>query len=69
MKRISAGRIILGVIVFLVLIQVIQPSRTNPPVVASRSLESHVDVPPRSSIGAQALLLRLPFQCNGVAVV
>ncbi len=65
MKRVSAGRIVLGVIVFLILIQVIQPSRTNPPVVASRSLESHVDVPPE----VQSVLKRSCYDCHSNATV
>ena len=65
MKRISAGRIVVGVIAFLILIQVIQPSRTNPPVVASRSLESHVDVPPE----VQSVLKRSCYDCHSNATV
>ncbi len=65
MKRVSAGRIIVGVIVFFILIQVIRPSRTNPPVVASRTLESHVDVPPE----IQSVLKRSCYDCHSNATV
>ena len=65
MKRVSAGRIVIGVIAFLILIQFIQPSRTNPTVVASRSLESHVDVPPE----VQSVLKRSCYDCHSNATV
>jgi len=65
MKRVSAGRIVIGVIAFLILIQFIQPNRTNPTVVASRSLESHVDVPPE----VQSVLKRSCYDCHSNATV
>jgi hypothetical protein len=36
---------IIGLIAVLILIQLIRPSRTNPPVIPSQSLEAHVEVP------------------------
>jgi hypothetical protein len=38
-------RVVLALIVLLVLAQLVQPKRTNPPVVPSRSLEAHVQIP------------------------
>jgi hypothetical protein len=65
MKRFSAKRIIFGLIALLILIQVIQPSRTNPPVVSSRSLEAHVEVPPE----VQSVLKRSCYDCHSNATV
>src|ERR1700685_1628432 len=65
MKRVSVKWIVPGSIAFLILIQIIQPSRTNPPVVASRSLESHVDVPPE----VQSVLKRSCYDCHSNATV
>jgi hypothetical protein len=47
MKRVSATKIILGIIALFIVIQTIRLSRTNPPVIPSRSLEAHVEVPPQ----------------------
>jgi hypothetical protein len=65
MKRVPAKWIFLGGLAFLILIQIIQPSRTNPPVIASRSLQAHVDVPPN----VQAVLKRSCFDCHSNATV
>jgi Haem-binding domain len=65
MKRVPAKWIILGSIAFLILIQIIQPSRTNPPAVASRSLEAHVDVPPE----VQTVLKRSCYNCHSGATI
>jgi Haem-binding domain len=46
MKRVSATKIILGILALLIVIQAIRLSRTNPPVIPSRTLEAHVEVPP-----------------------
>jgi hypothetical protein len=35
-----------ALVIFLIAIEIFQPRRTNPPVVPSRSLQSHVNVPP-----------------------
>jgi hypothetical protein len=65
MKRVPAKWIVLGGIAFLVLIQLIQPSRTNPPVIPSRSLQAHVDVP----TNIQAVLKRSCYDCHSNATV
>jgi hypothetical protein len=56
---------IVGVIVFLIVIQFVQPSRTNPPVIASRSLEAHVSVP----IQVQTVLQRSCYNCHSSATI
>jgi hypothetical protein len=65
MRRVSPKWIIVGTIAVLILIQIIQPSRTNPPVVASRSLEAHVEVPPE----VQTVLKRSCYDCHSSATV
>jgi Haem-binding domain len=60
MKRPQAKWIIIGVLVVLALIQLIPPSRTNPPVVASRSLAAHMEVPP----DVQAVYKRACYDCH-----
>ncbi len=65
MRRVPAKWIVVGSIAVLILIQIIQPSRTNPPVVPSRSLEAHVEVPPE----VQAVLKRSCYDCHSSATV
>jgi heme-binding protein len=65
MKRVPAKWIVLGVIAVLLLIQLIQPSRTNPPVVASRSLAAHMAVPP----DVDAVLKRGCYDCHSSETV
>jgi hypothetical protein len=65
MKRVPGKWIVVGSISLLILIQAIQPSRTNPPVIPSRSLESHVEVPPE----VQAVLKRSCYDCHSSATV
>jgi hypothetical protein len=65
MKRVRAKWTVAGAIAIFVLIQLIQPSRTNPPVVPSRSLEAHVEVPPQ----VQAVLKRSCYDCHSNATV
>ena len=65
MRRVPAKWIVLGSIALLILIQLIQPSRTNPPVVPSRSLEAHVEVPPE----VQSVLKRSCYDCHSSATV
>jgi len=65
MNRDRVKRIIFGSIAILILIQIIRPSRTNPPVAASRSLESHVDVPPE----VQTVLKRSCYDCHSNSTV
>ena len=45
MNRARVKKVLLALIVFLVVIQIFQPRRTNPPVVPSRFLTAHVHVP------------------------
>ncbi len=65
MKRVQTRWIIVGSIAVLILIQIVQPSRTNPPVIPSRSLEAHVDVPQE----VQAVLKRTCYDCHSNATV
>jgi hypothetical protein len=45
MNMVRVKRIALALVVVFLLAQFVQPRRTNPPVVPSRSLEAHVQVP------------------------
>jgi hypothetical protein len=65
MRRVPAKYIVAGLVAILILIQIIQPSRTNPPVVPSRALEAHVDVPPE----VQVVLKRACYDCHSNATV
>lgn len=65
MKRVPAKWIVVGSVAVLLLIQIIQPSLTNPLVVPSRSLEAHVDVPPE----VQAVLKRSCYDCHSSSTV
>jgi heme-binding protein len=65
MSRPPAKWIVTGTIVLLILIQFIQPSRTNPPVKPSRSLEAHVEVPAQ----VQTVLQRTCYNCHSSATV
>jgi hypothetical protein len=65
MRRVPAKWIVVGLVAILILIQIIQPSRTNPPVTPSRSLEAHVEVPPE----VQAVLKRSCYDCHSSATV
>ena len=65
MRRVPAKWIALGSLAVLILIQIIPPNRTNPPVVPSRSLDAHVDVPP----GVQAVLKRSCYDCHSSSTV
>ena len=65
MRRDRVKWMIVSAIAVLILIQIIQPSRTNPPVIASRSLEAHVAVPPE----VQAVLKRSCYDCHSSATV
>jgi hypothetical protein len=60
MRRVPAKWIAVGAVIFLIFIQVIQPSRTNPPVVPSRGLAAHIDVPPE----VQTVLKRSCYDCH-----
>jgi hypothetical protein len=65
MKRVSATKIILGVIAVLIVIQAIRLSRTNPPVIPSRALEAHVEVPPE----VLTVLKRSCYDCHSNSTV
>jgi hypothetical protein len=65
MNRARAKWIGLGLVAFFVVIQFIRPSRTNPPVVPSRALEAHVEVPQE----VQAVLKRSCYDCHSDATV
>jgi hypothetical protein len=65
MRRVPAKWIAVGSVALLILIQVIQPGRTNPPVVASRSLQAHVDVPPE----VRTVLKRSCYDCHSSETV
>ena len=65
MKRVPTKWIVVGVVAILIIIQFIQPSRTNPPVIPSRSLEAHVPVPP----DVQAVLKRSCYDCHSSSTV
>ena len=54
-----------GIVAVLILIQVIQPSRTNPAVVPSQSLEAHVPVPP----DVLAVMKRSCYDCHSNSTV
>jgi hypothetical protein len=53
-------KVILALIILLVIAQFVQPKRTNPPVVASRSLEAHLPVPAQVS----TILKRTCYNCH-----
>ena len=65
MKRVSASKIILGLVAFFLAIQVIRPARTNPPVVPSRALQAHVDVPPE----VLSVMKRSCYDCHSNSTV
>ena len=53
-------KVLLALGAFLILIQIFQPRRTNPPVVSSRTLKAHVQVPEH----VYELLLRSCGDCH-----
>ena len=65
MRRVPAKWIVVGLVAILILIQIIPANRTNPPVIPSRSLEAHVQVPPE----VQAVLKRSCYDCHSSATV
>jgi hypothetical protein len=65
MSRPAMKWTVIGVVVIFILIQAIRPSRTNPPVVESRTLEAHVQVPPQ----VQTVLMRSCYNCHSNATV
>ncbi len=52
--------VVLALVVSLVAIQLVQPKRTNPPAIPSRSLASHVQIPQ----DVQAALMRACGDCH-----
>ena len=52
--------VVSALVMFLVAIQLVQPKRTNPPVVPSKSLAAHVQIPPE----VQATLRRACGNCH-----
>jgi hypothetical protein len=60
MNMARVKRVALALIVLAVFAQLVQPKRTNPPVVASRSLEAHVQVPQQ----VQLILKRACGNCH-----
>lgn len=65
MKSARAKWIGIGVVALLILIQFIKPSETNPPVIASRSLEAHMQVPAE----VQSIFKRSCYDCHSSATV
>jgi len=65
MERVRTKWVIVGVVAILILIQIVQPSRTNPPVTPSRSLEAHVQAP----IRVQTVLQRSCYNCHSSATI
>ena len=60
MNMARVKKVLAALVVFLVVIQIIQPRRTNPPVVPSRSLAAHVRVPE----GVYSALIRSCGDCH-----
>lgn len=58
-------KMVFALLVVFILIQFVQPKRTNPPVVPSRSLAAHVSVPPQVS----AILKRACGDCHSSETV
>ena len=46
MNEARVTKVVLGLALFMILIQILQPKRTNPRTVASRTLGAHVPIPP-----------------------
>jgi hypothetical protein len=65
MNRDRVKWLAVGVVAVLILIQIIQPSRTNPTVVPSRTLEAHVPVPP----DVLAVMKRSCYDCHSNSTV
>ena len=65
MIRVPVKWLLVGLIVVFALIQLIQPNRTNPPVIPSRSLEAHVEVPPE----VLTVMKRSCYDCHSSSTV
>lgn len=53
-------RLLVGLAMLFVIAQIVQPKRTNPPVIPSRTLQAHIDVPQP----VQAILSRACNDCH-----
>jgi hypothetical protein len=65
MKRVSATKIVVGLIALFIVIQAVRLNRTNPPVIPSRALEAHVQVPPE----VLSVLKRSCYDCHSNSTV
>jgi Haem-binding domain len=63
MRRVK--KVLLALLGLLLLAQVVQPRRTNPPVVESRSMAAHIPVPAQ----IQGILKRSCYDCHSSATV
>jgi hypothetical protein len=60
MNKARAKKALLALILFLIIIQIFQPGRTNPPIFPSKSLAAHVNVP----AGLYDMLVRSCGDCH-----
>ena len=60
MNKARVKKVILALAAFLIVIQFVQPKRTNPPIVPSRALAAHVRVPEE----VQSILMRACGNCH-----
>jgi hypothetical protein len=60
MNKARVKKVILALAAFLVVIQLVQPGKTNPPVIASKALAAHVEVPQE----VQSILMRSCGNCH-----
>jgi Haem-binding domain len=65
MRRVPVKWVVAGVAAILILIQFMQPRRTNPPVIPARSLQAHMEVPAQ----VQTILERSCYNCHSNATV
>jgi hypothetical protein len=54
-----------SLLILIIIAQIVQPKRTNPPVIASRSLQAHVKVP----VQIQSVLERSCYDCHSSSTV
>jgi hypothetical protein len=60
MNKARVRKVVLALLIFLIAIQFVQPKRTNPPVIPSRTLASHVKLPQ----DVQVILMRGCGDCH-----
>ncbi|HVA95538.1 MAG TPA: heme-binding domain-containing protein [Candidatus Dormibacteraeota bacterium] len=65
MRRAIVKWVVIGLAAFLIVIQFIQPRRTNPPVIAAHTLQAHMEVPAQ----VQSILKRSCYDCHSSATV